>query len=192
MSCELVYSSARSDEPGQRRHHSHLDHPAAGMDEQRQHRGAVEVRRKHEYFLHLEPLHDLRDIGWPAERSGRAVYRTYDLYSQSRIGDKPRIEPLDFVSISDEQDPFQVEVGSDELPMEKPQEAPQAEIQGYDAERLAEHDEREARVVELRYFGGLKVAEVAEVLGVSKRTVEGLWTHARAWLMRELSTGGGA
>jgi RNA polymerase sigma factor (TIGR02999 family) len=56
-------------------------------------------------------------------------------------------------------------------------------------ERLAEHDERQAQVVELRYFGGLKVDEVAEVLGVSKRSVEGYWTHARAWLLRELSQG---
>lgn len=56
-------------------------------------------------------------------------------------------------------------------------------------DRLAEHDERQARVVELRYFGGLKVDEVAEVLGVSRRTVEGYWTHARAWLLRELSRG---
>jgi RNA polymerase sigma factor (TIGR02999 family) len=56
-------------------------------------------------------------------------------------------------------------------------------------ERLAEHDERQARVVELRYFGGLKVDEVAEALGVSKRTVEGYWTHARAWLLRELTRG---
>jgi RNA polymerase sigma factor (TIGR02999 family) len=53
-------------------------------------------------------------------------------------------------------------------------------------ERLAEHDERQARVVELRFFGGLKVDEVAEALDVSKRTAEGLWSHARAWLLREL------
>ena len=59
-------------------------------------------------------------------------------------------------------------------------------------EKLAEHDERQARVVELRYFGGLKVDEVAEVLGVSKRTVEGYWTHARAWLLRELTRGQGS
>jgi RNA polymerase sigma factor (TIGR02999 family) len=58
-------------------------------------------------------------------------------------------------------------------------------------DRLAEHDERQARVVEMRYFGGLKVEEVAEVLGVSKRTVEGYWTHARAWLLRELTQGQG-
>ena len=56
-------------------------------------------------------------------------------------------------------------------------------------EKLAEEDERSAKIVELRYFGGLKVDEVAEVLGVSKRTVEGHWTHARAWLARELSEG---
>jgi RNA polymerase sigma factor (TIGR02999 family) len=59
-------------------------------------------------------------------------------------------------------------------------------------ERLAAHDERQVRVVELRFFGGLKVAEVAEVLGVSQRTAEGLWTHARAWLLRELSRSGAA
>jgi len=56
--------------------------------------------------------------------------------------------------------------------------------------KLAELDERQARVVELRFFSGLEVAEVAEVLGVSKRTVEGYWTHARAWLRRELASGG--
>ncbi len=54
-------------------------------------------------------------------------------------------------------------------------------------DRLAELDERQAKVVELRFFGGLTVPEVALVLGVSRRTVEGDWTHARAWLKRELS-----
>ncbi len=56
-------------------------------------------------------------------------------------------------------------------------------------ERLAGFDERQAKVVELRYFGGLGVDEVAEALGVSKRTVEAEWTHAKAWLQRELSRG---
>ena len=59
-------------------------------------------------------------------------------------------------------------------------------------ERLAELDERQGRVVELRFFGGLTVPEVATVLGVSTRTVEGDWTHARAWLRRELSRGAGS
>lgn len=56
-------------------------------------------------------------------------------------------------------------------------------------EKLSELDERQARIVELRFFAGLEVAEVAEILKVSKRTVEGHWTHARAWLKRELAAG---
>ena len=52
--------------------------------------------------------------------------------------------------------------------------------------RLAKLDPRQAKVVELRFFGGLSVEEVAEALQVSKRTVEGDWTFARAWLGREL------
>jgi RNA polymerase sigma factor (TIGR02999 family) len=53
-------------------------------------------------------------------------------------------------------------------------------------EKLAALDARQAKVVELRFFGGMSVEEVAEALGVSKRTVEGDWTFARAWLSREL------
>ena len=53
--------------------------------------------------------------------------------------------------------------------------------------RLAELDPRQAKIVELRFFGGLTVQEVAEVLGVSKRTVEAEWTVVRAWLRRELA-----
>jgi RNA polymerase sigma factor (TIGR02999 family) len=54
-------------------------------------------------------------------------------------------------------------------------------------DRLAGLDERQARVVELRFFGGLTTAEIAESLGVSERTVQGDWAHGRAWLKRELS-----
>ena len=59
-------------------------------------------------------------------------------------------------------------------------------------ERLAELDSRQARIVELRFFAGLTVREVAEELGVSKRTVEDDWAHARAWLQRELDRAEGA
>ena len=52
---------------------------------------------------------------------------------------------------------------------------------------LEELDERAASVVELRFFGGLDMKEIAEVLSVSKRTVESDWAHARAWLRRELA-----
>jgi len=56
-------------------------------------------------------------------------------------------------------------------------------------ERLAALDSRQARVVELRFFGGLSVEEVAKTLGVSKRTVESEWTHAKAWLRAEFDRG---
>ena len=53
-------------------------------------------------------------------------------------------------------------------------------------EKLAQVSPRQAQVVELRFFAGLNVDEVATILNVSKRTVEGDWTFARAWLSREL------
>jgi RNA polymerase sigma factor (TIGR02999 family) len=53
-------------------------------------------------------------------------------------------------------------------------------------EALSQLAPRQAKVVELRYFGGLNVEEIAEVLKISPRTVERDWEFARAWLMREL------
>jgi RNA polymerase sigma factor (sigma-70 family) len=52
---------------------------------------------------------------------------------------------------------------------------------------LEELDPQQAKIVELRFFGGMSVEEVAEVLGQSKRTVERQWTAIRAWLRRELA-----
>src|SRR5512136_2665617 len=52
---------------------------------------------------------------------------------------------------------------------------------------LARIDKRKSRVVELRYFGGLKIEETAEVLGVSIDTVKRDWRMARAWLIAELT-----
>jgi len=52
--------------------------------------------------------------------------------------------------------------------------------------RLSQLDERKARVVELRFFGGLSVKEVAEVLKVSEETVMRDWRLAKVWLLREL------
>jgi RNA polymerase sigma-70 factor (ECF subfamily) len=49
-------------------------------------------------------------------------------------------------------------------------------------DQLTTLDERKARVVELRFFGGLTMDEVAEVLEVSRATVEREWSFARAWL----------
>lgn len=56
-------------------------------------------------------------------------------------------------------------------------------------EEMAALDERQAAVVELRYFGGLAVSEVAEVLEISTTTVEREWRAARAWLGRRLKNG---
>src|SRR5271169_134933 len=54
---------------------------------------------------------------------------------------------------------------------------------------LAAIDERESKVVELRFFGGLSVEETAEVLKVSVETVMRDWRLAKIWLLRELSEG---
>ena len=54
---------------------------------------------------------------------------------------------------------------------------------------LAAIDPRQARVVELRYFGGLEVEETAEVLGISPRTVKREWAVAKLWLLREMKQG---
>jgi RNA polymerase sigma factor (TIGR02999 family) len=56
-------------------------------------------------------------------------------------------------------------------------------------DRLARLSRRQARIVELRFFGGIGLKEIAQVLGVSQRTVDGDWSMARAWLRRELSKG---
>ena len=55
--------------------------------------------------------------------------------------------------------------------------------------RLAQHNERLARVVECRYFAGLTEAETAEATGSTLRTVQRDWTRARAWLREELGGG---
>lgn len=52
---------------------------------------------------------------------------------------------------------------------------------------LAKLNERQSRIVELRYFGGLSEEEVAEVLQISARTVRRDWSLARVWLYRELN-----
>jgi RNA polymerase sigma-70 factor, ECF subfamily len=55
--------------------------------------------------------------------------------------------------------------------------------------RLAEFDPQQARLVEVRFFGGLSLEESAAVLGVSRTTVKRNWNVAKAWLARELRRG---
>jgi len=69
------------------------------------------------------------------------------------------------------------------------EELPEVEVLDLDRalDRLAGTYPRHARVVELRYFSGLEVEEIASVLDVSDRTVKRDWSFARAWLLRELA-----
>jgi len=53
--------------------------------------------------------------------------------------------------------------------------------------QLAQIDERQVRVVELRYFAGLSIDETADVLAISSRTVKREWTLAREWLLNEMT-----
>ncbi len=84
-----------------------------------------------------------------------------------RGGGRARV-PLDLVDLATQDDP--------------------AEILAFDEaiSRLEEKDADAARVVRLRFYAGLSIDEVAQVLGTSPRTVNRDWTFARAFLMREL------
>ncbi len=74
----------------------------------------------------------------------------------------------------------------EELPVA---EAKEAELLALDdaLTRLSKMDERQGKIVEMRYFGGLTEEEIAGVLEVSVRTVRRDWSVARAWLFRELN-----
>jgi RNA polymerase sigma factor (TIGR02999 family) len=78
------------------------------------------------------------------------------------------------------------------IPLEATQPAapePRDDLVALDAAltRLAEVDPQAAKLVELRHFAGLSVAEAAQTLGIATRTADRLWAFARAWLYRELT-----
>jgi len=72
------------------------------------------------------------------------------------------------------------------------EEAPHEELLDLDRalEKLEARDQAMSNVVNLRYFAGLSVEETAKALDVAPRTVNRLWTAARAWLYREMTRGG--
>ena len=80
-----------------------------------------------------------------------------------------------------------VNVNVDAVPVISPE--PAASLVALDEalEAFAEVAPRQAKLVELRYFGGLSEEEIAEVLKISPRTVRRDWEFAKSWLMRELS-----
>lgn len=87
--------------------------------------------------------------------------------AEKRGGDAQRISLEDVVSVSDESnvDLLAVDEALDEL---------------------AEFDKQQARIVELRFFGGLTIEETAHVAGISPATVKREWAMAKAWLHRKL------
>jgi DNA-directed RNA polymerase specialized sigma24 family protein len=54
-------------------------------------------------------------------------------------------------------------------------------------DRLAQEEPRKASVVEMRFFGGMEFAEIAEELGVALKTVQRDWQFCRAWLLQALN-----
>jgi RNA polymerase sigma factor (TIGR02999 family) len=80
-----------------------------------------------------------------------------------------------------------VKVNVDEAPVMSP--VPDSSLVALDEllEAFSSVAPRQAKLVELRYFGGLSEEEIGEVLKISPRTVRRDWELARSWLMRELS-----
>jgi RNA polymerase sigma factor (sigma-70 family) len=57
-------------------------------------------------------------------------------------------------------------------------------------DRLGREDPSLAELVKLRYFAGLTLSQIAEIMGVTRRTVDRHWALGRAWLYREMTEGG--
>ncbi|HUM10569.1 MAG TPA: sigma-70 family RNA polymerase sigma factor [Myxococcaceae bacterium] len=87
--------------------------------------------------------------------------------------------------------PPELRIGLDEAPLAAADPSSEVDLLSLDRalDELAARDPRQARLVELRYFGGLTAEETAEALGVSLATVKREWTSARAWLYAFLTRG---
>jgi RNA polymerase sigma factor (TIGR02999 family) len=77
-------------------------------------------------------------------------------------------------------------IAFDEAMMPGPQRAPEILALDDALERLAKLDERQAKIVEMRFFAGMSEEEAGEALGISSRTVKRDWRVAKAWLYKEL------
>jgi RNA polymerase sigma factor (TIGR02999 family) len=75
----------------------------------------------------------------------------------------------------------------DEASMPSPGRSPEIVALDDALNHLARLDERQAKIVEMRFFGGMTEEEIGEILGISVRTVKRDWRMAKAWLFKELS-----
>jgi RNA polymerase sigma factor (TIGR02999 family) len=127
----------------------------------------------HEVFLRLIQQ---RDVTWQnrAHFMGLVaqIMRRVLADHARRHGAQKRGGGLVRVGLEDQEIASQGQVGADELDTA--------------LENLAKLEGRQAKVVELRFYGGLSIEETAEVLGTSPATVKRDWAIARAWLHREL------
>jgi RNA polymerase sigma factor (TIGR02999 family) len=80
-----------------------------------------------------------------------------------------------------------IKVNVDDVPVLSPEQGESVVALHETLEEFAKIAPRQAKVVELRYFGGLSVEEIGEVMKISPRTVERDWEFARVWLKRELA-----
>jgi RNA polymerase sigma factor (TIGR02999 family) len=91
--------------------------------------------------------------------------------------------------LADKRGNGQIKLSLDDVQLAVHQEAAEVVALHEALERLQAIDERKSRVIEMRYFGGLSIEEVAEALGVSVITVNRDWRLARTWLLREINGG---
>ena len=82
----------------------------------------------------------------------------------------------------------QQRVDADELELAAPADDDQLLAVNDALDKLAAQNKTEAELVKLRYFVGMTLEEAAEVLGISARTADNYWAHARAWLFREIKS----
>jgi RNA polymerase sigma-70 factor (ECF subfamily) len=130
----------------------------------------------HEAYLRL---HQMRAIDWQS----RTHFLAVSAHTMRRIlVDHARAKKAGKRGL----DWNQVEFDVDQLSSAMPSSLDMIELDEALA-RLAAFDERQAKIVEMRFFGGLSEHEIGDVIGISERTVKREWRIAKAWLYQELS-----
>lgn len=131
----------------------------------------------HEAFLRLtgSPPGDCRDADHFMAIAGSVMRRVLVDHARRRQSLKRGADPLRITLVDDRQQVSGTLSGEELLALDQA------------LSKLENHDAAMARVVELRYFAGLDIDQTAAALAVSPRTVNRLWTAARAWLARALS-----